>query len=285
MVSYYNNMKNVNKNTYKNVAITSILTVILITSSIGVAYAADNEFSGISEFGYIQSDIVRSDFTDFGVESTADNEFTGTVEFGLPSTNAATGDFSAAFGVYNAASGKFSTAFGVGTVSQPYASIALGILNEISGTTDRWVDTDPLFIIGNGVDNGNRHNAVTVLKNGNVGIGTSSPLTMLTVGPNPSTAFNANELFQVAKTGDAYMTIRDGTANALLGTTSGLPFVGSQSNHDFTIRTNNGEKVRITSGGNIGIGTTTPDAKLDVNGDIKLSGDIISDGYICIGTC
>ncbi|MDQ1343534.1 MAG: hypothetical protein QG650_253, partial [Patescibacteria group bacterium] len=32
--------------------------------------------------------------------------------------------------------------------------------------------------------------------------------------------------------------------------------------------TNNSEQLRITSGGNVGIGTTTPSAKLEVNGAI-----------------
>lgn len=35
----------------------------------------------------------------------------------------------------------------------------------------------------------------------------------------------------------------------------------------------------------IGIGTTTPAEKLDVAGNIKLSGNILSDGDICIGSC
>ncbi len=37
--------------------------------------------------------------------------------------------------------------------------------------------------------------------------------------------------------------------------------------------------------GQVGIGTTTPTQALDVNGNIKLSGSVVSDGDICIGTC
>ncbi|MCE2507458.1 MAG: hypothetical protein J4F36_13540 [Nitrosopumilaceae archaeon] len=37
--------------------------------------------------------------------------------------------------------------------------------------------------------------------------------------------------------------------------------------------------------GSVGIGTTTPTAELEVVGDIKLSGSLVSDENICIGTC
>jgi len=40
-----------------------------------------------------------------------------------------------------------------------------------------------------------------------------------------------------------------------------------------------------TSNGNIGIGTTNPQSKLDVNGDLKVQGNILSNGDICIGSC
>jgi len=48
------------------------------------------------------------------------------------------------------------------------------------------------------------------------------------------------------------------------------------------------EVIRIDSAGKLGIGTSTPAEKLDVNGNIKLSGfgrSITSDGDICIGNC
>ena len=48
------------------------------------------------------------------------------------------------------------------------------------------------------------------------------------------------------------------------------------------------EIARIDIGGNVGIGTNTPAQKLDVNGNIKLTGvgrTITSDGDICIGAC
>ena len=39
------------------------------------------------------------------------------------------------------------------------------------------------------------------------------------------------------------------------------------------------------SSGNIGVGKTGPTEQLDVDGNIKLSGNILSNGDICIGAC
>jgi len=44
-------------------------------------------------------------------------------------------------------------------------------------------------------------------------------------------------------------------------------FVGTKNNTPLIFRSNDVERLRITPGGNIGIGTSTPQAKLDVNGD------------------
>lgn len=103
------------------------------------------------------------------------------------------GAASAAFGYNTQANGDYSSAFGYGSIAQSYNSFVIGQYNVVSGTPGSWVATEPLFVIGNGVYNdGNyggpktltpinvvgivRHNALTVLKNGNVGIGPATPI-------------------------------------------------------------------------------------------------------------
>ena len=58
----------------------------------------------------------------------------------------------------------------------------------------------------------------------------------------------------------------DGSA----GTTAGTNFIGTTDAVDLSFKTNSTENMRITSGGNIAIGTTTANTKLDVNGSIAL---------------
>jgi hypothetical protein len=62
---------------------------------------------------------------------------------------------------------------------------------------------------------------------------------------------------------DAWLTL----GNA--GTNPSTHFVGTTDNVDLVFRTNNTEKMRITAGGNVGIGTTSPTAKLHVNGTFR----------------
>lgn len=92
----------------------------------------------------------------------------------------ANGDFSTAAGINTTANGSGSTAMGVYTTAQAYLSFVVGRGNVVSGSTDTWVSTDPLFVIGNG-NILSPSNAMTVLKNGQVGIGINDPTAKLHV--------------------------------------------------------------------------------------------------------
>jgi len=105
----------------------------------------------------------------------------GTRSVAMGDTTTASGMNSTATGNNTTAIGNFSTAMDNYTTARAYASLVIGQYNIVTGTetTNNWIDTDPLFIIGNGngiVGDPNQYaNALTVLKNGNVGIGTTNP--------------------------------------------------------------------------------------------------------------
>ena len=108
--------------------------------------------------------------------------------------------------------------------------------------------------------------------NGNVGIGTTSPSGILDVrGTNHAT-------FRYNPTGTAYFGINQQDGN---GTTVGdnynfTAFGAATSLYSGTLA----EYMRIAPGGNVGIGTTNPVAKLDVNGNVHITGNTTNSGTV-----
>jgi ribosomal protein S6E (S10) len=96
----------------------------------------------------------------------------------------ATGKYSSAFGSSNTAAGWYCTSMGYGTLANAINSVAIGKYNVGLGNPNTWVSEDPVFEIGIGAAQVERQNALTVLKNGNVGIGPSSPEALLHVQGN-----------------------------------------------------------------------------------------------------
>ncbi len=101
--------------------------------------------------------------TALGIHTIASGEYATALGQGSKATNSN----ATAMGFYTTASGKYSTASGYNTTAQAYGSFVIGEKNIISGDSNNWVSTDPLFVIGNGTW-GSPHNAMTVLKNGEV---------------------------------------------------------------------------------------------------------------------
>lgn len=103
-------------------------------------------------------------------------------------------NYSVAIGYFAEAQAIYSVALGNSTQAQSYSSMAVGRYNVGGGSASSWISTDPIFEIGIGTSNTSRANAVTVRKNGNVGIGTTVPLAELHV--NGQIRFQSVEYFE-----------------------------------------------------------------------------------------
>jgi hypothetical protein len=122
------------------------------------------------------------------------------------------------------------------------------------------------------INNSTTYNNVLVLDRGNVGIGTTNPAKLLTVGSSTASSGIGNNGIFVNIDGGAALTAKSGTSGVEVqvnaeGSTQGT--IGTFSNHPLSIRTNNSNVMWFTTGGNVGIGTTSPGVKLDVNGTIR----------------
>jgi hypothetical protein len=104
-------------------------------------------------------------------------------------------------------------------------------------------------------------NAFQVLDNGNVGIGTTSPVTLLDVRGEVSVAYNATyglRFYNDARNNWSYI------GNSISGSSAANLRFGDST----------GEVVRIT-GGNVGIGTTSPSYTLNVSKNV--AGDYVAE--------
>jgi len=192
--------------------------------------------------------------TSMGYFTQANGNYTTTMGY----ETKAIGLSSTAMGYQTNAAGDISTVMGSYTMAKPLASLAIGQYNDTtcsSGGKISWVLTDPVFIIGNGTTNNSRSNAMTVLKNGNVGIGTSTPVNLLSVkGTRSNAIFSSTAIAQI---GGADVFIYFGALNGTPSWDTWIQPLRPSDNYPFNL-------LLCPAGGNVEIGTTSTGYKLQV---------------------
>ena len=188
-----------------------------------------------------------------------------------------------------------------GTYGTGYGAIGFGGLtngyNRIFGRTNT---VDGLFLAsatGMGIyfrAGGGSTEHMTVSSSGNVGIATTAPSYKLDVngtirgGTSYRTSIDGNGSGAYISFGSA----NDIDSLGIIGAYGGL-FNISSGNGDISFQFNNTERMRITTAGNVGIGTTSPSEKLQINGgniwapgDVRrvILGDLASTGDVHFGS-
>jgi hypothetical protein len=108
-----------------------------------------------------------------------------------------------------------------------------------------------------------------------VGIGTGNPTSKLSIGSQSTDRISIDW----TGAGDPY-AVAAIQANMQSGEVR-IGAVNTSGTHFVTLYSNNSEATRITSTGNVGIGTTNPIYKLDVNGPIRYTSGQINSTFTC----
>lgn len=179
------------------------------------------------------------------------------------STNALNNE-ATAWGVSTTASGLFSTVWGNNNKAQSMSETVIGSFAEIiaGANPNSFVSTDQLFAVGNGTDDANRHNALTVYKNGNTRVGGA-----LVMDPGEIEVSSNGQTIDVSST--SFARVSNLLSNNPTAVTLGD---GSYIGQVLVVILTNGPRIQISHNDN----TKLPVASRDVNNDDTLQ--LIWDG-------
>ncbi|PKL85627.1 MAG: hypothetical protein CVV22_06905 [Ignavibacteriae bacterium HGW-Ignavibacteriae-1] len=252
-------------------------------SSVAMGYNTIASDHGATAFG---SGTEASGYgsTAFGILTTApgnvatafgnNTSSTGIATTATGHSTTASGDYSFSMGYGTQALGQFSLSMGKETSALSGYEVVLGSYNTeyVPENAFGWSENDRLFVIGNGVGDFAPSNAMTVLKNGKVGIGTDNPQYPLHV--NTPGVFTGIQM----TTDAAGTTMSDGLIIGMQyqsnEPSNRYATVLNKENSPLLLGTNNNYQgdLTILPGGNIGIGINPPTTRLDINGQVRIRG-------------
>lgn len=143
-------------------------------------------------------------------------------------------------------------------------NIGIGTLTPSAELEIESTAANDLFLVS---DNGPGDTTPFVIAaDGNVGIGEATPRTL----------FDVSDQFTVNGDGTIRWGAGSGTDYGILNWDTNLAYVGGDTNAALSLLTNNSEKIRILTGGNVGIGSSAPGQELDVAGDVHVGAGSVS---------
>ncbi|HTY12716.1 MAG TPA: hypothetical protein VMD02_00850 [Candidatus Omnitrophota bacterium] len=199
-----------------------------------------------------------------GINSVS-NAYGGYGVYGTASDTSAVGPN---YGVYGSAAANFNGSAGVYGVATGSPSQVYGVYGSAGGLSGRGVfGTESgggyggYFLnssSGVGLYAASTSGYAAVFPSGNVGVGTASPSNLLTL--------------QGSATPQLMITQPSATDALTLGyNEASYAYMATLGSHPLALFTNNLERLRVTSAGNVGIGTTGPGEKLEIVGNAKIT--------------
>jgi Head domain of trimeric autotransporter adhesin/H-type lectin domain len=130
-----------------------------------------------------QSIAIRGSASGNGSLALGENNASGQYSTALGRGAHANGYSSVSIGFGSITTGDYSGALGLLVKSKSYGGVVVGLYNDSvnAANPDNIDPANRIFQVGNGTSESDRSNALTILQNGNTGIGTTTPASTLDV--------------------------------------------------------------------------------------------------------